>query len=69
MASQKGHCKVVRLLVEAKADVNIKDNVRESCFSDCVCALAESIRVHCIHDVTTYSIVNSITIFYWLLSN
>ena len=43
VASQEGHCEVVRMLLEAKADVNVKNNVRESCSSDGVCALAESI--------------------------
>ena len=27
MASQNGHCGIVRMLLEAKADVNIKNNV------------------------------------------
>ena len=48
MASQEGHCEIVRMLLEAKADVNMKDNVSESCFSDGVCALAESI-VNCMY--------------------
>ena len=39
-ASQEGHCEFVRMLLEAKADVNMKDNVSESCSSDGVCALA-----------------------------
>ena len=46
MASQKGHCVVVGTLLEAKADVNMKTNVSESCsrdglrehmFTCCVC--------------------------------
>ena len=44
VASQEGHCEVVRMLLEAKADVNMKNNVSESCSSDGVCALAESIN-------------------------
>ena len=47
-ASQEGQCEVVRMLLEAKADVNMKDNVSESCSSDGVCALAESI-VDCVY--------------------
>ena len=31
VASQEGHCEVVRILLEAKADVNMKNNVSESC--------------------------------------
>ena len=42
VAAQEGHCGMVRMLLEAKADVNMKDNVSESCSSDGVCALAES---------------------------
>ena len=42
VASQEGHCEVVRMLLEAKADVNMKANVSESCSSG-ICALAESI--------------------------
>ena len=37
MASESGHCGVVRMLLEAKADVNMKDNVSESCVCVCVC--------------------------------
>ena len=48
MASRGGHCEVVKMLLEAKADVNMKNNVRESCCSDGVCALAESI-VDCVY--------------------
>ena len=48
VASQEGHCEVVRMLLEAQADVNMKNNVSESCSSDGVCALAESI-VDCVH--------------------
>ena len=48
VASQEGHCEVVRMLLEAKADVNMKTNVSESCSSDGVCALAESI-VDCVY--------------------
>ena len=47
MASQEGHCEVVRMLLEAKADVNMKNNVSESCSSGGACALAESI-VNCV---------------------
>ena len=48
VASQEGHCEAVRMLLEAKADVNMKNNVSESCSSDGVCALAESI-VDCVY--------------------
>ena len=34
VASQEGHCEVVRILLEAKADVNMKDDVSESCSHD-----------------------------------
>ena len=47
VAAQEGHFSVVRMLLEAKADVNMKDNVSESCSSDGVCALAES-SVNCV---------------------
>ena len=47
VASQEGCCEVVRMLLEAKADVNMKNNVSECCSSDGVCALAESI-VDCV---------------------
>ena len=42
VAAQEGHCGIVRMLLEAKADVNMKNNVSESCSSDGVCALGES---------------------------
>ena len=47
-ASAYGHCEVVRMLLEAKADDNMKNNVSESCSSDGVCALAKSI-VDCVY--------------------
>ena len=47
IAAQKGHCGIVRMLLEAKADVNMKNNVSESCSSDGVCALAES-SINCV---------------------
>ena len=28
VAAQEGHCQIVRMLLEAKADVNMKNNVR-----------------------------------------
>ena len=34
VTSQEGHSEVVRMLLEAKADVNMKTNVSESCSSD-----------------------------------
>ena len=40
VAAQEGHCGIVRILLEAKADVNMKNNVSKSCSSDGVCALA-----------------------------
>ena len=47
VAAQEGHCGIVRMLLEAKADVNIKNNVSESCSSDGVCALAEP-TINCV---------------------
>ena len=41
MASQEAYSDVARMLVDAKADVNIKNSVSESCCSDCVCILAK----------------------------
>ncbi len=38
MASQKGHCGVVRMLLEAKADVNVKTNVSHAAWW-CLCTL------------------------------
>ena len=46
-AAQEGHCGIVRMLLEAKADVNMKNNVSESCSSDGVCTLAES-SINCV---------------------
>ena len=40
VASQNGHCEIVGMLLDAKADPNMKANV--SCYSDGICALAES---------------------------
>ena len=37
VAAHEGHCEIVRMLLEAKADVNIQNNVSESCSSDGVC--------------------------------
>ena len=34
VAAQEGHCGVVRILLEAKADVNMKNSVSESCSSN-----------------------------------
>ena len=34
VAAQEGHCGIVRMLLEAKADVNMKNNVSESCSSN-----------------------------------
>ena len=45
VAAQEGHCGVVRMLLEAKADVNMKNNVNESYSSDSVCILAELSRL------------------------
>ena len=47
VAAEKGHCSVVRMLLEAKADVNIRNNVSERCSSDGVWALAES-NINCV---------------------
>ena len=31
VAAQEGHCEIVRMLLEAKADVNVQKNVSASC--------------------------------------
>ena len=36
MASQNGHCEVVRMLLEAKADVNFRTNVSDAAWW-CLC--------------------------------
>ena len=38
IASQEGHCGVVRMLLEAKADVNVKTNVSHAAWW-CLCTL------------------------------
>ena len=58
IAAQKGHCGIVRMLLEAKADVNMKNNVSESCSSDGVRALAESsINCMCVVRVSDNELV------------
>ena len=42
VAAQKGHYGIVRMLFEAKADVNTRNSVSESCSSYGVSTLAES---------------------------
>ena len=37
VAAQNGHCEVVRMLLEAKADVNIKTNVSDVSYWLCLC--------------------------------
>ena len=37
MASQEGNCEIVKVLLEAKADVNRKNYVSECCSSNGVC--------------------------------
>ena len=46
MASQKGYCEIVRMLLDAKADPNMRENVR----GVLIIVLGESIndRVHCL---------------------
>ena len=52
VAAQEGHCEVVRMLLKAKADVNMKNDVSGSCSSDSVkCALDKSI-VSCLYTVS-----------------
>ena len=41
MAAQEGHYEIVRMLLEAKADVNVQNNVSESCSSDGVCTYTQ----------------------------
>ncbi len=45
VAAQNGHLRVVELLIAAKADVNIQDNVSHI---DGVCVLADSV-VECVY--------------------
>ena len=40
-ATQEGHCGIVRMLLEAKADVNVQSNVSESYSSDYVCTYTQ----------------------------
>ena len=47
VAVQEGHCGIVRMLLEAKADVNIK-NVSESCSREGVRAL---VKINCVVSV------------------
>ena len=47
VAAQEGHCEIVRMLLGAKADVNMKNNVSESWSCDGGCALAES-SINCV---------------------
>ena len=42
VASAHGHCEVAKMLLEAEANVHMKDNVSESCSSDDVYAQAKS---------------------------
>ena len=41
VAAQEGHCGIVRMLLGAKADVNILNIVSESCSSDGVCTYTQ----------------------------
>ena len=41
VATREGHCEIVRMLLEAKADVNVQNNVSESCSSDGVCTYTQ----------------------------
>ena len=36
VASQEGHCEVVRMLLDAKADLNMRENVSERCLNNCI---------------------------------
>ena len=41
VAAQEGHCEIVKMLLEAKADVNVQNIVSESCSSDGVCTCTQ----------------------------
>ena len=41
VAAHKGHCEIVRMLLEAKADVSVQNIVSESCSNDGVCACTQ----------------------------
>ena len=41
VAARKGHCEIVRMLLGAKADVNVQNTVSESCSSDSVCTYTQ----------------------------
>ena len=72
VAAQEGHCGIVRMLLEAKADVNIKDNVSESCSSNgvvhwlspvlSVCDVSDNGLVQRVHSVECTRVQSTLTL-------
>ena len=72
VAAQKGHCGIVRMLLEAKVDVNMKNNVSESCSSNgvvhwlspvlSVCVVSDNELVQGVHRVKCTRVQSTLTL-------
>ena len=72
VAAQEGHCGIVRMLLEAKADVNMKNNVSESCSSNgvvhwlspvlTVCGVSDNELVQGVHSVECIGVQSTLTL-------